>query len=258
VRYARVGLRVDGAWFCSPACVEFAARRRLRSGRPSGTAVPPVPALRLGVLLLHQGAITSTQLAKALAAQQLTGRRLGAQLQDMKLADAEAVLRGLSAQAGVSYLSAVDPSCVRSAPGGLSTDEVRALGVVPIQVDEANRLLIVACPAPVPRAALAALRQLTGWSPEPLLVTDADWQALSRAYGSAAVTRRRRVEFDRVRDVDAAAARIAAAAREGAITITQAHHDDSTWVRVEGKGLVSTLLVPRKEGQECPAVITSH
>jgi hypothetical protein len=129
---------------------------------------------------------------------------------------------------------------------------------VPIQVDEANRLLVVACPAPVPRAALAALRQLTGWSPEPLLVTDADWQALSRAYGSAAVTRRRRVEFDRVRDVDAAAARIAAAAREGAITITQAHDDDSTWVRVEGRELVSTLLVPRKEDQECPAVITSH
>jgi hypothetical protein len=238
--------------------VEFAARRRLRSGRPSGAVVPPVPALRLGVLLLHQGAITSTQLAKALAAQQLTGRRLGAQLQDMKLADAETVLRGLSAQAGVSYLSAVDPACVRSAPGGLSSDEVHALGVVPIQVDEANRLLIVACPAPVPRAALAALRQLTGWSPEPLLVTDADWQALSRAYGSTAVTRRRRVEFDRVRDVDAAAARIAAAAREGAITITQAQDNDSTWVRVEGKGLLTTLLVPSKEDPECPAVTTSH
>jgi hypothetical protein len=259
VRYARIGLRVDGAWFCSPACVEFAARRRLRSRHPTaGTTVPPVPALRLGVLLLHQGAITSTQLARALAAQPLTGRRLGAQLQDMKLADAEIVLRGLSAQAGVSYLTAVDPACVRSAPGGLSTDEVRALGVVPIQVDEANRLLIVACPAPVPRAALSALRQLTGWTPEPLLVTDADWQLLTRAYGSAAVTRHRRVEFDRVRDVDAAAARIAAAASEGAITVTQAHDEKATWVRVEGNGLVSTLLMPRKEDEECLAVTTSH
>ena len=259
VRYARTGLRVDGAWFCSPACVEFAARRRLRSRhRTAGTTVPPVPALRLGVLLLHQGAITSTQLARALAAQPLTGRRLGAQLQDMKLADAEIVLRGLSAQAGVSYLTAVDPACVRSAPGGLSTDEVRALGVVPIQVDEANRLLIVACPAPVPRAALSALRQLTGWTPEPLLVTDADWQLLTRAYGSAAVTRHRRVEFDRVRDVDAAAARIAAAASEGAITVTQAHDEKATWVRVEGNGLVSTLLMPRKEDEECLAVTTSH
>jgi hypothetical protein len=258
VRYARIGLRVDGAWFCSPTCVEFAARRRLRGPRTSGTTVPPVPALRLGVLLLHQGAITSTQLAKALAAQHVTGRLLGAELQDMKLASAETVLRGLSAQAGVSYLTAVDPACVRSAPGGLSADEVRALGVVPIQVDEANRLLIVACQAPVPRAALSALRQLTGWSPEPLLVTDTDWQLLTRAYGSAAVTRHQRVEFDRVRDVDAAAARIAAAASDGAITVTEAHDDESTWVRVEGNGLVSTLLMPRKEDEECLAVTTSH
>jgi hypothetical protein len=261
VRYARLGLRVDGAWFCSPTCVEFTAKRRLLGVRPPSSSVPPIPALRLGVLLLHQGAITSMQLTKALGAQRLTGRPLGAQLQDMGMANAEAVLRGLSAQAGVSYLMAVDPACVRSAPGGLSSDEVRALGVVPIQVDEINRLLVVACRAPLPRAALSALRQLTGWTPEPLLVSDVDWQLLTRAYGSAATHRQQRVVFDRVRDIDDLAARIAAAAaNDGTVTMTEAHYDRSTWVRVEGQGAISTMLLPlaREEDDECLAPTTSH
>ena len=261
VRYANLGLRVDGAWFCSTRCVEFSAKRRLLGVRPPTASVPPIPALRLGVLLLHQGAITSMQLTKALGAQRATGRPLGAQLQDMHMADAETVLRGLSAQAGVSYLTAVDPTCVRSAPGGLSPDEVRALGVVPIQVDETHRLLVVACQAPLPRAALSALRQLTGWTPEPLLVSDADWQVLTRAYGSDTVRRQQRVVFDRVRDIDDLAARIAAAAaKDGAVTMTETHYDRSTWVRVEGVGAISTMFMPlaRVEDDECLAPTISH
>jgi hypothetical protein len=156
----------------------------------------------------------------------------------------------------------VDPACVRSAPGGLSSDEVRALGVVPIQVDEANRLLVVACQAPLPRAALSALRQLTGWTPEPLLVSDADWQRLIRAYGSAVTRRQQRVAFDRVRDIDELAARIAAAAAasDGPVTVTEAQYDRSTWVRVAGQGAVSTMLLPlpRLEEDECPAPTISH
>jgi hypothetical protein len=261
IRFAQLGMQVDGAWFCSPACVESTAKRRLLGVRRPGTSVPPIPALRLGVLLLHQGAVTSSQLATALGTQRVSGRRLGAELLHLGLTDAESVLRGLSAQAGVSYLTTVDPGCVRTAPGGLSADEVRALGVVPIQVDEANRLLVVACQAPIPRAALSALRQLTGWTPEPLLVSDGDCQRLMQSYGSAGGPSHRRVAFSRVRDVDAAAARIAAAAaNDGAITVTQAHYETSTWVRVEGRGAIDTLLMPAEEEEddECQAAATSH
>jgi len=261
VRYARLGSRVDGAWYCSPPCVELTAKRRLLQVRPPSASIPPIPGLRLGVLMLHQGAITSTQLSEALNAQRVTGRPLGVQLQEMKMADAESVLRGLSAQAGVSYLTTIDPACVRSAPGGLSPDEVRALGVVPIQVDETNRLLVVACQAPLPRAALSALRQLTGWTPEPLLVSDSDWQRLIRAYGSAVTHRQQRVAFDRVRDIDELAARIAAAAaNDHSVTVTEAHYDQSTWVRVTGQGAISTMLMPRAgvEDDTCLEATTSH
>ena len=227
----------------------------------SFTTVPPIPALRLGVLLLHQGSLTSTQLGTALTAQRVSGRKLGDELQLMGLADAETVLRGLSAQAGVSYLTSVDPSCVKSAPGGLSSDEVRALGVVPIHVDSANRLLVVACQAPLPRAALNALRQLTGWTPEPLLVTDANYHTLLKAYAAAAAGSPRHVAFARVRDVDDAAARIAAAAAvDRSVTMTEVHSAGATWVRVEGAEFTNTLLVSdqHEEDETCRVATMSH
>ena len=163
VRYARLGLRVDGTWFCSPQCVEFTAKRRLLGVRPPSSSVPPIPELRLGVLLLHQGAITSMQLAKALSAQRHrpAARRPVAGHEDGRRRSRAARALG----AGGRQLSDGGRSgvCPVGARRGLSADEVRALGVVPIQVDETNRLLVVACQAPLPRAALSALRQLTGW-----------------------------------------------------------------------------------------------
>ena len=174
---------------------------------------------------------------------------------------ADAGRAGLSAQAGVSYLMAVDPACVRSAPGGLSADEVRALGVVPIQVDETNRLLVVACQAPLPRAALSALRQLTGWTPEPLLVSDVDWQLLIRAYGSAVTRRQQRVVFERVRDIDELAARIAAAAaNDRTVTITEAHYGQSTWGTRGRAGCDQhhADAGARVEDAECLVPTTSH
>jgi hypothetical protein len=266
VRYAGVGLQVDGGWFCSPACVESVTEQRLRSVRGQAGQMPPVPTLRLGVLLLHQGVLTSADLAKALAAQRLSGRQLGAELLHLGLADVAGVLRGLAAQAGVSYLPAVDPVCVRNAPGGLSLDEVRALGVVPIHVDESNRTLVVACQAPMPRAALSTLRQLTGWTPEPLLVSDADWQILRQNYGTTAAPSRRRVAFTRVQGAGDAAARIAAtAARGGAVTVTAAHGESSVMVRVETPDAIDTLMMRHdsdtrdiKDISEWPAATTSH
>jgi hypothetical protein len=211
------------------------------------------------VLLLHQGVITSGDLAQALASQRTTGRPLGEELLHMGLADPVSVLRALAAQSGVNYLATVDPASVGGAPGGLSPDEVRALGVVPIQFHEASRRLVVACRAPLPRAALAALRQLTGWTPEPLFVSDTDLATLMHSYGTSAPAPQRRVGFVNARNVNDAAAHIAAVAEnERAITLTEAHSDWATWVRIESVGAVDTLFMRYEESLECPVATTLH
>ena len=259
LRYTRMGLRVDGAWFCSPSCVETATAQRLRGVRRGGSPLHPVPPLRLGVLLLHQGAVTSTDLAQALSAQRESGRRLGAELLHRGLAHAEAVLKALAAQAGARYLTAVDPACVRSGPGGLSRDEVQALGVLPIQVVEAERLMLVACPAPLPRAALSALRQLTRMTPDPLLVSDDDWRTLMDAYGTAPAHPQREAAFATVRNVaDAAAQVAAAAAAQGSVTVTEAYGDTSVWLRINGPSAIKTLLMTREGESEWLAATTSR
>jgi hypothetical protein len=264
LRIATRGFRVDHDWFCSPACIAAAAEVRFRQRGQQSTAsatptLAPVPALRLGVLLLHQGAITSASLTKALKAQKESGLRLGAQLLQLGLATQESILRGLSAQAGISYLTSIDASRVRQAPGGLSTDEIRALGIVPFGTVEAGHQMMVACQAPVPRAALSALRQLTGWNPEPFLVSDVDFAALMQGYGIAAPTPRRVQQLVKVRDIADAADRIAgAAASSRSISITEADLAPFRWVRIDSRSGVETLLVPFEQEPTCQAAFTSH
>jgi hypothetical protein len=256
-----LGLSVDDVWFCSPSCVATEAAARLRQAPAPSDAPAPyaVPPLRLGVLLLHQGAITAAQLNAALCAQRESGQRLGTELVRLGLCAPDVVLKGLAAQAGVSYLTSVHPVRARVGPTGLSADEVRALGLVPIGAVEPTRLLMVACAAPVPRAALAALGQLTGWTPRPYLVTDDDFATLMDAYGRAGLAPGPATHFVRVRDVDDAVRRIAAAVSdERRISMTEAHCAPFTWVRVAGARAVNTLLVPYEQEPACPVAITSR
>jgi hypothetical protein len=256
-----LGLWVDAVWFCSPECVAADAARRLRLG-PAHSSVPnvlSVPPLRLGVLLLHQGAITTTQLNAGLRAQRESGRRLGAELVRLGMCTPEVILKGLAAQGGVSYLSAVHPARVRITPGGLSADEVRALGLVPVGAIEADRMLMVACAAPVPRAALAALVQLTGWNAQPYLVSDPDFELLMTAYGGAAPAPGPATHFVKVLDVDDAERRIAAAVSdERRISMTEAHCAPFTWVRVAGARAINTLVVPYEQEPVCQVATTSR
>jgi hypothetical protein len=256
------GSSIDSRWFCSARCVEGMARRRLLAARPQASGIRAVPPPRLGVLLRHAAAVSSQDIDRALAAQRQSGLKLGAQLRAMGAADGQAVLRALAAQAGFSYIAALDPVCVQEAPGGLSPDAVRALGIVPFHAPEHGRIR-VAVIAPVPRAAFGALRQLTGWTPEPYLVDDDNWAALMQAYGVGLSQGSHApvVEFMRAHSLSDAAARIAAAATSGGrTTVTEAHWDPYTWVRVQGEGVIRDVLLSHDtvEEEPCPAANTSH
>jgi hypothetical protein len=241
-----VGTSVDDQWFCSRACIEEMARRRLTGTPAPSPGLPPVPRPRLGAVLRAQGSCGEAVLQAALEAQRTTGLRLGEQLRAMGALDTGAVLRALAAQFGTRCLAAVDVERVRTAPGGLTADAVRALGVVPLGEPGEDRIR-VACAAPVPHRALAAFRRLTGWTPEVYLVSDDDWRALLDHYGAdaAGASRHRpQLEFVRTTSVSDAASRIAAAVARGrAARVIDARWDGYAWVRIQAPDRVEDVCL---------------
>ena len=241
------GATLDEQWYCSQSCVEAVLLERLTGVRMTTEVVPRLPGVRLGALLRLHRACPPEQIAAALAAQAQSRLRLGEQLRSMGAVEPQALLRALADQAGVSYLASVDPSRVKDAPGGLSLDAVQALRVVPISAPAGDRIR-VAFPAPVPRAALTAFRQQTGWTPEPFLVSDDAWLALLEHYGASAQARvdaaTLSVAFARERDTVQAVRRLAEVvmtARE--TTMRDARWGQYLWVRLQGGGAGFDLLL---------------
>ncbi len=243
------GVTVDGRWFCSKACVERMARRRLVERKAADTPAPSVPPMRLGVLLRSQGAITADQLHEALLAQRGSHLRLGAQLRALYGIEKTAILRALAAQAGTRYLTSIDTACVSDAPCGLAPAAVEALGLIPFSEPDAQGRVRVASTSPIRWAAVTALTQLTGWTPEPYLVEDETWQTLFTQYAAAAARTAREVQT--AGTVTEAAARIAeAAARARRTTIVEARFDPHTWIRVSGDGSVHDVLLTPTAAEE--------
>ena len=120
----------------------------------------------------------------------------------------------------------------------------------------------------MPRAALAALRQLTGLVPEPYLVTDTAWTSLANAYAEAvekSAASRPAAKFVKTNSLSDAVARIASAATTARqARVTEAQWDPYTWVRVQGSGglvqdvLLAKLGKPEQMEEPCRAVSTSH
>ncbi len=243
---ARRGLTFEDVWYCSRGCFEAVARERLIDATTSwSTSNIRGRSMRLGTILISNKAITGEALRAALAQQQDTGLRLGEQLLLMEAVAPHEVLRALAAQAGVGYVTDIDTMSVRTGPGGLSRDAVRALGVVPfeaIEYDDVRRLK-VACTAPLPRLALAALRELTSWSVDPLIVADDLWQELLNAYGTMP-TERLPVMAIHPRSMIEATEHIVHAVETGrAVRVQQARCDPFLWVRLEGSQANEDLLL---------------
>jgi hypothetical protein len=226
-----------------------------------------LPPLRIGALLRHQGAITQVQLDAALASQRRSGLRLGAELQRLGFVSSATLVRALAAQAGVSYLTSVDPARVRRAPGGLTADMVRALGLLPFEAQD--RRLHVICTAPLPRPALRALARLTGWTAEPYLVDDAVWERAFESYAPGDAGDGHRSEV--VHDMAAASAHVVAAVAAGRDAVVRyAGCGDFVWVRVESGARTQDVVIQplsdveaglqaRLEGVgKCQAAPTAH
>jgi len=246
------GIRFNGRWYCSRGCVEHAAREGLDAPAIPAAPAAALPQLKLGVLLRHLGAISEETLTSALESQRESGLRLGAELRRRDLAAPDAILRALAAQGGISYFTTFDVGRVTRGPAWLPAETVRALGLVPFEVDEAQKKLRVVCSAPVPRTAMRALLKLTGWTAEAYLVDDEVLLDALQAYRPVRAIEQFG-EAITVAGVAAAAARVADTAVAGrAVTMRSANCDRYTWVRLEGPAHVSDLLVSRPQDRTPP------
>jgi hypothetical protein len=260
----RAGVVFDGAWYCSRSCVERAAARALEAaGRPVPSTGPiPIPPLKLGMLLVHQGALTPVQLEAALMAQRGSGLRLGELLRREKTVGRLALLQALAAQSGAPYLPVLDPSVVRHAPAALSPNAVRALGLIPFEVDLERRRVKVVCAAPVPRLALRALAELTGWVADPFIVDDEQMPLLHQAYAAGLAERHRAGDLARPTSIPAAAAHIAqVAVRRQGTRLRHVRCDPFLWIRLEGGQDPDDVIVRagvKAQEQPWQAEHTSH
>jgi hypothetical protein len=214
--------------------------------------------LRLGVLLRHLRAVSESDLNEALQMQRVSGLRLGAELQRTGHVRADQLLRALAAQANVSYFTSFDVARVTRGPLALPVETVRALGLVPFDVDAEQQRIRVICAAPVPRTAVRAMHTLTGWIPEVYLVHDEVWERALRAYGPEP-TNAPASEVMTVGGIEAVASFVAdQAAADRSVTMRHAQWDRFTWVRVESPTQVANLLVPGTEEGTCQAAPTAH
>jgi len=239
------GMRFNGDWYCSRACVENAAREGLGTPAAAQLSTGALPRLRLGVLLRHMGAISEAALDEALRSQQTSRRRLGQELQHLRLINGDVVVRALAAQSAVSYLSTFDVERVTRGPAWLPSATVRALGLVPFETSAATRIVKVVCAAPVPRSALRALTTLTGWEAEPYLVHDQIWQRALEAYRPGeATTDQERGEARTLKGLADAAAWVADTAQSRrSVTMRSARSGKYTLVRVEAPSSLADLLI---------------
>ena len=239
------GLAFDEGWYCSQRCLEAETRVRLEHApAPGGPQARGQNVSRLGALLVHRKLISAAVLEQALVQQRASGRRLGAELVAMGALQPGDLLRTLATQDRAGYLMAVDPARVRTAPGGLSRDVVEALGVVPIESDEERGRLVVACPAPLPRPALAVLRALVVSTVEALLVGDDVHAALLAAYGTAPARAARVTRVVTLRD---ATAHIALALKSGSARRVQpVRCEPWVWVRLDGGSSPEEIILPSR------------
>ena len=263
VRRRRVGVHFDGLWFCCGECLAGHTEDVLSSDHRPAPALAPAAPMKLGKVLVQQQAVTADLVDLAVREQRQSGRRLGEQLLDMGLLSRGQLLRALAAQSGTGYLAHIDPQRVVDGPGRLSPETVRLLGVVPFEMSHDGQRLAVACVAPLPRASVLALREITGARVDAFVVADTDWQGLATAYGTRRRPTEPRVPTTTLRSIADAAVRIAAtASRGGADRMQHARCEPFMWVRLEGQGRQEDLLVPlgveTRGAEQWPVAPTQH
>jgi hypothetical protein len=139
--------------------------------------------IRIGDLLVKAGVITDAQLKAALQEQGQWGGKLGDILVRMEFLTEEVLVRALSKQSGIPRADLGGQAPPREALDKIPPDVAEEFGVIPLQMQEDGRTLLVAMSDPLNLMVTDHLRSLTGCKVVAHLAgTSAIRNAISRWY----------------------------------------------------------------------------
>lgn len=223
----------EGRWGCTAGCLEAMVRRAVR--RESGVRHAEERdsghrhRLPLGLVLLAQGRITTTQLEQALDRQRRAGRgRIGRWLMEEYGLDPDCIARALAVQWGCPVLAmeGFDPERMALAAPRLLVEQ---LGMVPLRM-AGERTLQLAFRERPDAAAAFALERMTGLKVESGLAAPAEWMAAQQRLCACDFVE---AEFEQVAEIGLLPRRIAAALgrmRPRAARLVRAH--EFFWLRM--------------------------
>ena len=141
--------------------------------------------MRLGDVLINEGAITEEQLQKGLELQKQTGQRLGITLVDAGITTEDAIAKALSHQLGYDRIKLRDVAIEQSVLDLIHVDVLKKHIMIPIgySQEEAN-VLRVAMADPMDMGAMDDINIITNLQVEPVVATQQSiMMAIDKYYG---------------------------------------------------------------------------
>lgn len=141
--------------------------------------------MRLGDVLINEGAITEEQLIKGLELQKQSKQRLGMTLVDAGITTEEAIAQALSHQLGYNMINLRDVAIEQSVLDLINVEILKKHAMIPIgySAEEAN-VLLVAMADPMDMEAMDDINIITNLQVEPVVATNKSiMMAIDKYYG---------------------------------------------------------------------------
>jgi hypothetical protein len=231
------GVRVAGAWYCRPGCLQIAVAKILSETQaPSHRGSVPAHRIPLGLILLSRQQLTAEQLRAALEAQHHAGSgKIGEWLHQLGFATEPQITAALARQWSCPVLKRrlADSNAAHAAPIPISL--LNFFQMIPVDFAENSPTLLMACSESVDHAALYAIEQMLGQRTEACFVSSSAMQRAMR--GLAKNPRLRDLVFDRPEDIGHCADIVAGYAEKiAASEVRVARCDRHVWVRLGKNG----------------------
>lgn len=149
---------------------------------------------RLGDILVESGAITQSQLEKALAVQKKTRMKLGETLVEEKILTEEKLLKVLEYQLGIPYLNLNEMQVDKKAVNLINRTIAKKYNVIPVKMQKGK--LILAMSDPLDILAIDDVRLISGMDVDVAIASKADIQkAINANYSTSEVASKAAKEF---------------------------------------------------------------